>query len=255
MYNWENCTVLFTYWNTPKDVFLGSLGSAAKLDLDILIVDDCSSEEYKLVLQECIDEVKKSTTRNIQSITPDKKMQQEGCTFYGAERIKTEYVIRIDSDDIISAIPQLPSGVEVADIVTSNKKIARSLNDWLIGGAPNINGCVIRRSVLLNCYSDYEYLSKHHHYFHEDVYTNIWMFLTDTPIIAYGGEKTYKAVINGESKFKFTLGFNIKRLETLHAVCLRLNIPPEVYYKYSKIVYNSEPKRPLRLRKSPFRFL
>jgi len=231
IYDKTNTTILYTYWDTPEEQWRTSLESAKKTNLNIVIVNDQSSESYYNSMLRIIDEL---CMKNVTIYTPDEKLLQSGATFFGVNKIYTPFVIRMDSDDIILEIPK---SNEESDIVNSRKNQPTNLNDILCGKNPSINGSIVKTEILKIMYKDYEYQNNHHLYWHEDLFTIYRLFLlTDVKIIPSLNKK-YKQVLSREHKLKPKINKKIKRIEVLLAVALRINLDIELYYKYSKIIW------------------
>jgi hypothetical protein len=234
----DKITILYTYWNTPEELWRESFKSALNQGVNITIVNDQSSKEYLNLLNRSITElVPKNFKHTINIITPPKKLQQEGATFYGAERITTPYIIRMDSDDIIYNIPTLEKEV---DVIQGRPSIYRSLRGILIGRHCSFNGNVCTKEVVQSAYADWTFMKEYHNYWHEDVYAGLYLLLTNPDIkIKYSGKITYRGVYLKEHKLKKSINWKVKRIETLMAVCSRLGIPYKKYEEYKNIIINS----------------
>jgi hypothetical protein len=237
----DKITILYTYWNTPEELWRKSLLSACKLNLNITIVNDQSSKEYLDLLNKTVAEAKKEhPSINIDIITPPEKLQQEGATFYGAERITTPYTIRMDSDDIIFCIPEVNNFREDFDIYNAGIKRIVNIRDWLVGKNTNVNGSVVKTSILRFMYEDYQFMKEYHNYWHEDAFASIRLLLLKPEVkIKKADKQCYRQILTSEHKIKPRINKRIKRLETLLAASIRYKQSEEDYYKRSSFLWKN----------------
>ena len=232
----EDITFLYTYYNTPMELFENSLKSVINRGIKILIVDDMSSEEGIKNLNKIVRSLDKDKLVSI--VRPDEKMQQEGCTYYGASLIDTKYTIRIDSDDELIDLPHYNSYMDKNkkeyDIILSLKNQARNKEDLYKGKNANINGAIIKTELLRFMYSDYEFMIKFHNFFHEDLYAAYKLFLFKEINSYQSNIKSYNYIFkkdssHHESKKKPFISKRCKRAETLMAVATQNNLSFEEY--------------------------
>jgi hypothetical protein len=232
----EDITFLYTYYDTPVELFENSLKSVINRGIKILIVDDMSSEEGVKNLNKVVKSLDKDNLVSI--VRPHKKMQQEGCTYYGASLIKTKYTIRIDSDDKLISLPHYNSYIDENnkeyDLILSLKNKARNIEDLYKGKNSNINGSIIKTELVMFMYSDYEFMIKFHNFFHEDLYAGYKLFLFKEINSYQSNIKSYKYVMkkdsnHHESKKKPFIAKRCKRAETLMAVATQNNLSFEEY--------------------------
>jgi hypothetical protein len=170
----EYITILYTYWDTPQDFFENSLKKSVEHNVNIIIVNDQSSDKY---YQSLLQTVKKMSKLNkditITIVNAPFKLGQAGATYYGTLFIYTPYTIRVDSDDILEYIPDLEIFSEDFDIATSFKKTPISFEHFCNNFRPNLNGNIIRTEILRFLYADWQFMLKYNNIFPEDIVTTL----------------------------------------------------------------------------------
>ena len=238
----DKITLLYTFWDTKKEKWLKSLDSACQLGLNIVIINDQSSLDYYYMLKNTTEKYQKQYPNiNIKIYTPPKKLQQEGATYYGIQKINTPYIIRIDSDDIILGIPSKDLS-EGYDIYLAGPYRCTNLYDYLSGSHPTSNnGNIYKKEILELMYKDWNYMKNHHKYWPEDIFTSIRLFILKPDVTVKTADKKYYKVVAGgkEHSKKKLINKKIKRLEILLTVCLRCNIPANQYFEYSNYLFNT----------------
>ena len=240
-------TILITFWNTPKIIFENCLRAAAALNFDIIIVNDQSDKKYYNELLEIVKNISfENEDIEITILTPPEKRMQEGATYYGLEFISTPYVIRIDSDDYIESLPNLPDNWEEYDIINTRKLFAKNINEFYNTKTyTNLNGLIVKRDIFLFAYSDWRWLNNYHCIYPEDTFTWAKLFLLKPNLKIHSIYETqiyfanklarqFKCKTTHESRQIITQGKKFKRIEVLLTIMILYNLPKEIYIQASK---------------------
>ena len=209
----NECTIVYTWYNTPELVWLPSLDSALKTNLPILIVDDQSTPDNLERLKRSI-----SNIGRVKLVVPNEKLYQVGCTHLGASHINTKYMIRMDSDDIILSMPKIPNH-QSWDIIHGRMIQSTSLDNLLEGYRANLNGSIVKTEIFKELYSDWEMFNAYNYEYHEDLWYGFkLMFLFKDLQFIKAKERHYMAVMQGVSELvpkRTRLG---QRVETIREV-------------------------------------
>jgi len=189
----NNITILVAYYNIPEKYFRDCMNSLLKLNTPILIVNDGSSEEYKKIVN--------SYASEHVDIIHQENSGQAVATLNGLNHIKTKYVVRVDSDDILLSIP---SSEVHFDFLNTRNRIKTFIEYAMIG--TSFNGSVFDVKFMKWLYKDAKYISEISEWIHEDVYAYITYFIfkekfpeKNKYIEIYSSENNYRRVFRENS--------------------------------------------------------
>jgi len=234
----DECTIVYTWYNTPNDLWQPSIGSALKTNLPILIVDDQSTPNDLERLKRSVSGIER-----VNVVVPDKKLHQVGATHFGASYIDTKYMIRMDSDDIIISIPDIPNHFDW-DVINGRIIQPMSLDNLLEGYQSNLNGSIVKTEIFKNLYSDWEMFNEYNYDFHEDLWYGfkLWLLYKDLTFIK-STKRHYKSVVCGVSKLVPRRSRLEYRIHTIKEVMKVYDIgSPDKYIDIIKSTFKSQPE-------------
>jgi glycosyltransferase involved in cell wall biosynthesis len=165
-------SIIIPYFDTPYAYLVKTLKSCINQDVPIIIVDDKSTKQGTKTLHQAIEELSCS---HIQIHRPDIKLTTAGAVHLATTLAKTQYVIRVDSDDILYRLPT--SSCKDVDVIfrkASNTSLCSTLTSPKL-----ITGIVFRTDLLQRIYSEYEAFLPHMDLFHEDTYHLFKMHISE----------------------------------------------------------------------------
>jgi len=225
----EYITILYTYWDTPQNFFENSLKKAVEHNVNIIIINDQSSDEYYQLLLQTVKKISKlNKDITITIVNAPFKLMQEGATYYGTFFINTPYTIRVDSDDILEYIPNLKIFQKDFDIATSRENTPYSLIDYYKFFKSSINGNIIRTELLRFLYADWEFMKKYHHVFPEDLFTTLrrLLLLPELKIEFFEPPNYFrKKRADSESSKKINFNLNHRKYQLLSILLTRYKFP------------------------------
>ena len=219
-------TILMTYYNTPEVLFLPALEAVVKHNLPVVIVNDMSNAYYTYLLHEHTSQYNNVTVYDMPF-----KGKQAGATYYGLKRINSKFVMRVDSDDILHEFPNV--SLEGIDGVV-NINVCSNLNDWLSLKNASINGCIIKKDLLLYMYEDWELMFSEYGYYHEDAYTVGKLFLKYQNLSLISMPIAYTRNIMGAHKDIQTISRTVNRVVILSLLSTRYEITPVQFNSYTR---------------------
>jgi glycosyltransferase involved in cell wall biosynthesis len=135
-------SVIIPFYNTPKLLFLECLHSVKKLKpFEIILVDDCSSDE------EIIRIAKDSGCIYLK--TPFQS-GFDGMPFnLGVKVAKGEYICRVDSDDVLLALPEeVKTDVYLGNVARVKIPPSFNLEELILAPRAIFNAMVIKKELL-----------------------------------------------------------------------------------------------------------
>jgi glycosyltransferase involved in cell wall biosynthesis len=139
----SNLTVVVTHYNTPEHLLDRAIRSILEHELQYIIVNDCSDPEFSHFLDKYGDRVLNLTKRTGQS----------GAMYAGMFAVKSPYVMRFDSDDILIDLPGEYSGV---DVTMQESKYDIPINAEQLSRRPYayLGGAIFKVSTTMKLWSD-----------------------------------------------------------------------------------------------------
>lgn len=237
----KEVTIVIPHFDTPYPYLSACLKSCIRLGLPIIIVDDKSTPQGLAILQKVLREV---GTSNIDVFYSPVKLTAPGAIYKAITLAKTEYVIRVDSDDVLY---RLPETTEPDCDVIFRPASAKSLEEVLL--RPDLmTGIIYRKTLLQRVYADYEYYLPFAKEIHEDLYHLFKLFLgqrftavTDKHLETKG--RVYQRV-RREGSLSFAvedlLSVKARRLKTLKLAAMVTGVTEERYEYCAKIIRNAQ---------------
>ncbi|RLA80311.1 MAG: hypothetical protein DRG78_11240 [Epsilonproteobacteria bacterium] len=160
----NDITILITFYNTNLNYFKDCINSIVNYDCPIIIMDDHSDIEIYNKMFKMVDDL---NFKNCKIFRNDKNVNLTENVYIGLCNVKTDYVMRLDSDDVIKFIP---TSDKIVDVILKPKNVS-SHNEWLnIRKGAHLPGIVFRTYMLKETYSEYKMFQKYEDSIHEDTY-------------------------------------------------------------------------------------
>jgi len=165
----SDITILITYYNTDYNIFNETIESLKKIQnkkqiSPVIIIDDGSDLDHKENIYKIL---KENNITDVNVYHLEKNMNLTYAVWYGLSKIKTNYTMRLDSDDIIYYVPICEKDVDVI----LKYKTAETHEKWKKHeGNSHLPGIVMKTKLYKKMYDNYEYFREYERVIHEDTY-------------------------------------------------------------------------------------